>query len=544
MAEENGQVKTYSEEEYRKQLAANSALIARQAIGYALGFQFGGERDLYAALGYKVEPTFDDYLAMYRRGDIAKRIVNFPANSTWRKSPVIGDGKSDTSQEQPESAFIVALKGLIETRRLWHYLSRVDRLSGIGRYGVLVLGVRDGQEASEEVVKGAAKGIEGLLYLASYSEGSAMVTDSDLVRDATDSRYGLPQKYQVKRVDGIQQVIHWRRTIHVAENLTEDDVYGEPRLEAVLNRLFDKEKLIGGGAEANWKNMDKGIQADIREGFTGEGQTLTDLEGEIDEYMHGLRRFIRTIGVDLKQLGAEVVDPSGMFNVIMETIAGTTGIPKRILLGAEMGELASSQDQENWAGVIGARQVDFAEPTILRPTLDRLIYFGVLPEPEGGKYMVQWQPLFQMSPEQEAKIADSYAAAIQKYAPPGATDMVVPVAEFREKYLKLPQVPVVDDAVAILDEEDAMAMGDEGVGVKQPADDAPENIESTAGLNGAQITAVLEVLTRLRAGELTAVVAIELLVSVGMQRERAEIVVGEIGKLPKTLPETAATGTK
>ena len=60
-----------------------------------------------------------------------------------------------------------------------------------------------------------------------------------------------------------------------------------------------------------------------------------------------------------------------------------------------------------------------------------------------------------------------------------------------------------------------------------------ENLDTSSGLNGAQITAVLQVLEGLVNGVTPRVAAIELLVSVGMQRERAETIVDEVKRTGK-----------
>jgi HK97 family phage portal protein len=52
-------------------------------------------------------------------------------------------------------------------------------------------------------------------------------------------------------------------------------------------------------------------------------------------------------------------------------------------------------------------------------------------------------------------------------------------------------------------------------------DGAPENITSTSGLNGAQINAALEVLASMQAGSISQGTAIELLIAMGIQEERA-----------------------
>lgn len=51
---------------------------------------------------------------------------------------------------------------------------------------------------------------------------------------------------------------------------------------------------------------------------------------------------------------------------------------------------------------------------------------------------------------------------------------------------------------------------------------APDNLESTKGLNGAQVNAAKDLLTDVSSGQMAAEVALELLISLGIERERAQ----------------------
>jgi hypothetical protein len=85
-------------------------------------------------------------------------------------------------------------------------------------------------------------------------------------------------------------------------------------------------------------------------------------------------------------------------------------------LGSERGELASSQDAANWAGRIAARQLNFAEPVILRALIDRLVKWGALPKPSAGRYTVVWDALFEKDDTEKATIAKTWAEAAEKAA--------------------------------------------------------------------------------------------------------------------------------
>jgi hypothetical protein len=433
-----------------ERLVVLSALVERYNLAGKLGFQFGGLRDMYTILGYKKDIQFADYLAKYDRQDISGRVVDLPAVDTWRNSPEIHDGKSSTEEEQPTSAFIQALKGIVNQVQLWHYLTRLDRIAGIGRYGILLIGVAGGSDLGAPIEKNSLKP-GGIIYLKPFSEGSATISTYET--EKANERYGLPMFYDVLTIAGQLRVkVHWSRVIHVAEDLLEDDVLGRPRLKRIYDRLDDLMKIVGGGAEATWNIMDKGMAFTTKDNYIGDTQSLTDLEAEIDEYLHGLRRYMRLTGIDVKELSSEVVDPTGLFSIIISLIAASADIPQRILIGSERGELASSQDLASWAGRIKARQTQFAEPVILRPFIDRMISAGALPTPDGGAYTIEWPSLFTMSEMERADLALKVGQAAAAFSG-GMPDLIVTPEEVRMHYLGLP-ASTDGDETSTLDEED------------------------------------------------------------------------------------------
>lgn len=424
-----------------------SPLVSRQQFAFSLGRAFEGERDYYQVLGYTRYPEVDDFWAKYSRDDIAGRLVDLPAQDTWKRRPVLIDGEARSDEETPNSEFIRAWQqmtdaGSDEALNIYHYFERIDRLSGIGHFGVLLIGVRDGRRL-EEPFEGKLAGIKDILYLRPCSEASVMISPGDIDQDPQSKRFGKPVYYSINMDNagsGIYSRVHWSRVLHVAEDLLEDEVNGRPRLERVLNRIDDLMKIVGGSAEATWKLMRKGLAAIAREGYTMPQDTTAknEFNTQMEEYDHGLRRVLRLAGVDLKELGSEVVDPSGLFGIIISLIAAASGIPQRILIGSERGELASSQDLVSWANAVAERQVNFAEPSILRAFIHWCLKAGILPKPKSGKYRVEWPPLYTLTEIEEAEVAERKSQAIKFYVEAtGAVDVVKP-DEFREKIMKLP----------------------------------------------------------------------------------------------------------
>ena len=138
--------------------------------------------------------------------------------------------------------------------------------------------------------------------------------------------------------------------------------------------------------------------------------------------------------MDVTVAGGEIVDPTGLVMLNVALIAATTNIPQRILIGSERGELASSQDAVAWDRHIAGRQRNFAEPLLLRPLVNRLVYAGVLPKPASGAYVVQWPELSEPDAQGEATVAKTYAEALEKAAAGG--DTMVDLAAFVQTFVR------------------------------------------------------------------------------------------------------------
>ncbi|RIK41621.1 MAG: hypothetical protein DCC55_11430 [Chloroflexi bacterium] len=205
------------------------------------------------------------------------------------------------------------------------------------------------------------------------------------------------------------------RSIHIAEDLENDDIFGTPRLEACWNRVYDLLKIMAGSGEAAWKLLDTGQILTTKPGnkLPDRDDQLRDLEDQIDEFVHGLRRWLLAEGLESTGVEGAVEDPSGLVKINVALISAATGIPQRILIGSERGELASSQDEENWANLIATRQQNYVGPNILRPLIGRLIWGGVLPKPSSGAFSIWWPPLKESRREENATVAQKVAAALR-----------------------------------------------------------------------------------------------------------------------------------
>lgn len=425
-------------------------LLKRYQVARYAGMSFGGDRDYYETLGYDRDPDPEEYLAKYLRNGIARNIVNAPAATSWRVRPHVVDDADEGDETDAETEFEQGVKSLFEDYRLLHYLKRWDKALGLGEYGLLFLGTREPVDEDERqpdldtaLESGSLDPIQtdttgegddgGLAYLATFTQNR--VEDIDMVDDPRDPRYGLPEYYDLEFVsDGIERTerVHYTRVLHAAEGLLENEVFGRPRLQAVLNRLEDLEKVVGGSAEMFWR----GAKRTLHLNYTGDGspQDAEDLREQAEQYAHDMRDVLKTSNVEAQDLGGDAPDPSGNVEQLLKLIAGGTEprIPVRMLVGSERGELASTQDRAEWLSRITERQEQFCEPMLLRPLLDRLVEIGVLPEPRGGGYAVEWPDLFELTELERAELRSKQAQALKNAGSQSSRAIATP-AEIRER---------------------------------------------------------------------------------------------------------------
>lgn len=410
-----------------KTLASDaSALLERFQWMRQHGLSFRGDRDMYATLGYNATLTTKDYRDRYLRGGIAARIVDAYPNATWRPDfEIIED-------DNPEA--LTALEGEWDKFALrlgvGERFLRADKLACLSTYSVLLVGFPG--ELNLEVPKGQGT-TDPIQYLQPFIGGggpptrmansnvnrATAITDADATISAFDldpksPRFGRPLAYKVKRLgldDSFQREVHWSRIIHVAEGLLDDDVYGIPCLERVWNLLDDLDKVTGGGAESFWLRANQGLHLDLDKDMQlADAQAaIESLKEQAELYKHQLTRWLRTRGVKANVLGSDVADFGGPADAILTQIAGAKAIPKRILTGSEMGELASSQDRDNWKDQINGRQTGHAN-RLIRDLVDRLIQFNYLPAPaKEGAYEVRFGKIETRTENEKADGAQKWA---------------------------------------------------------------------------------------------------------------------------------------
>lgn len=442
------------------------------------------KRNLYEAAGYDEELDANKYWDRYRRNGVARRLVNALPNATWRA------GAELIEDDDPgiETAFELAWMGLEQRLNVWDRIRKADTLAQLGSYSVVLIGA--GGALNEPLPRAPSSG-GTIPYLKPYSERHVTIDEKDLVgypfNGATDDpRFGQPELYTIRigatassssgskgrssgTSSGKERKVHWTRVLHVADEALEDDLYGETRLASVWNWMDDLEKVAASGSEAFWRRVIPDVIASLEPGVIMDATAEADVETEIDNLVHGLRRWARIQGVKLDQLGTgEVADFSNPIDALIGLIVAGYGIPKRILMGSERGELASQQDRSNWDQQVRDRRGQFGE-AVVEQLVNRLVQYGYLPRPaewevDGASgYYVQWPDIVDLDEADKLAMAERMAKTNQAQG-----ERVFTTSEIRASVGREPLEEEEMDLDGVVEDEPPVEGDDEG------ADDEPQ----------------------------------------------------------------------
>ncbi|MEB8292374.1 DUF1073 domain-containing protein [Klebsiella michiganensis] len=329
--------------------ALNDARLARARMGLmAPTMGLDNKRNAaWCEYGFKEELTFDDLYKLYRRGGIAHGAVEKIAGKCWQTNPEIieGDASDETRQE---TAWEKKTKQVF-TNRLWRSFFDADRRRLVGRYAGILLHIRDNKAWNLEATKG-----RGLEKVTVAWAGSLTVSEWDT--GLNSKTYGQPKMWQyterlpngsTRRVD-----IHPDRVFILGDYT--DDAIGF--LEPAYNAFVSLEKVEGGSGESFLKNAARQLnvnfdkEIDFNNLASLYGVTVTELQDKFNEVAGEINRgndvLMTTQGASVTPLVTSVADPSGTYDVNLQTAAAGVDIPTRILVGNQQAERSSTEDQK------------------------------------------------------------------------------------------------------------------------------------------------------------------------------------------------------
>jgi uncharacterized protein len=393
-------------------------------------------RDIDDECGHPLDIGISDYIKFYTRGDVAQRVVKVWPEESWAERPFVYE-----SEDPEDTTFETEWTELERRFNLLPTLYHADVLSGIGRYGIILLGLDDGQALSTPLPEVVSKtNLNGedpeedsagpevkrkLLYIRVFDE--SCVTIGPLNTDAKNHRFGKPESYTIKFEETTNLTVHWTRTIHIADNRISSEFYGQPRIQLVANRLLDLAKIAGGAGEMFWKGGFPGISLETLPEVMGQGGVEIDIKStktQMEAYMNGLQRYIATVGMKANSLTVQVADPTPHAELQLKLIAIALSIPWRVFVGSESAQLASEQDSRTWNRRLARRRNDYVSPYIIRPFVQRLIDCGIVSKP--AKLLIEWPDLNTPSEKDKASVATGLTQAMMDYVSSGSDALMPP----------------------------------------------------------------------------------------------------------------------
>jgi hypothetical protein len=451
-----------------EEVVVNQAMTRMQLIQRLMD----PRRDIDKECGYPVDPIpAHDYQKLYDRDAIASRVNEIFPQECWQVDPqVYEDEDADTLTpfEQDWQSLAYYLKGERswwndeEGHPIWDYLYRADEQSGIGSYGVVLLGLDDlkpGDSLDKPAVPGNEQAPRRLLYMRVFPESLSPIVAYE--NNVSSPRYQKPLMYQLTFYDPLTQQststtaagptsqvvnVHWSRVIHIADNVASNEVQGNPRARPVLNHILDLRKIYGASAEGFWQNAFSALTFVTHPQLGGNVRVnVQELKDAVENYINGLQRHLIGKGGEWKNLAPSVVDPSGQIEKHIEAICIKGGYPVRIFKGSERGELASSQDERGWGRRVQKRQKRYLTPRVICPVADRLISLGVVRPPKTG-YCVWWPDIMAQTDAEKAAVGLQRTQALAAYIS-GQGETVVQPVDFLSKFLGVDE----GEAQSILD---------------------------------------------------------------------------------------------
>lgn len=419
---------------------------------------------VWEAVSYPKEHefTFDSFWLRYERQAEARAIIDKPVDDSWQDGPIVKD-RAEEDTDEPITAFEEAVADLLEgdhtRRKPVHRLSTADKLGRLGEYSLIVLGTGDGRDLSSPLGGAAGNeeppefsGLDDLHYVATF--GQDRVRYMEIEHDMSSPRFRLPTEYEVvtQEVDEDgeldeavtteeheTQTVHWSRVIHVPEGELEDDLRGTPALKPVFHELLNIDKIKAASGEGYWRGGYQGLVVSPPEIGSGQGARQVEfsddgdgVRDEIDEFLANFERTIATTA-NVEPIESSVADPKPHLDVNYRAIEVALDIPRSQFAGADRADTADAQNAADWHTTVAGRRNDHNTPTIVEPWIQRLIDVGILPEPEGDGFVIEWPPLTEMSESEEAEVRNQMAQAMSR-ATAGDPSRAWTVPEIRAKF--------------------------------------------------------------------------------------------------------------
>lgn len=368
--------------------------------------RMGGPRDRSSATSSSFTRLEQGQLeSLYLADGFARKMIDVPAEEMLRAGWCV-EGIDDSHDVD------AALEGIGAAAALTEAIRWADLYGG----SAIVMLLKDGGELDQPLREDSVKAIEQLRVYDRHQ-----VVRHRVYEDASDSRFGKTEIYQISPTRGTAYLVHESRCLimdgaPVPNRVREEnDGWGESRLQQALSQLTRF------GASQSWANalLERAQQAvhGIPELTnllrTKDGEKMVKKRVDIVDMTRSVNNTVvidAAESYDLKSTSlsgvADIIDRLGL------SLSAVSGLPESLLFGRQQGGLNSTgaADLEQWYAKV--RQ---AQETRLLPALDRLITLTLKVQGRYDlAYTVEFKPLSVPSAKQQAETnkikADTYVA--------------------------------------------------------------------------------------------------------------------------------------
>ena len=284
-----------------------------------------------------------DLRVLYDRNLLASALVNARVDASW------GDASTFLVDDEEDEQ----LNAIARESRVLDALQRADLRSEVTTWSIFIPGA-----SGEPAVWGADE---------------AVIEERD--------QDGMPRAYSVapsglsdeerekqKRIVRANQVAHVCDPRYSASVLTSN-----PRIVAGYNRLFDLERIMGGGAFAifqagfpQYHFMFEGVEPTEKE--------LNELKQQMDEFADAVRKVLTTTeGVSMDTVNVNVPSVSPALREYLVHIVAGFGVPMSEFTGEALVAHSASVNLTTWHKRMNRRRSRMILPRVVEPCLARFI---------------------------------------------------------------------------------------------------------------------------------------------------------------------------
>lgn len=462
----------------------------------------GFKKDIAKEAGYAIAPTVKEFKKWFEREGFCRRVVELWPEEIWQLQPEVYEDEDI----EKTTAFEEAWELLVKRFQLWSELKRLQVVTGLGRFGLMVMGFSDGKELSEEIpmqydpdlnrYKPIGASTRKLIWMTPYSED--LVQISAYEEDPSHPRFGWPTEYMVTMAapttatngstgtlgdasNGKKVKVHWTRTYHHTIGRLSSKVFGTPEMEASFNRLYDIMKIAAGSGEGYWQSANPTLVVSSDNPLPG-GFDKEAMRQQIWRLQNSLQKYLTIAGMSAEMLSPDLKEPTAHLDAQLTLLCVGIGVPKRVFLGTEEAKLAGDQDKSVWSARVQHKRVTETGPALILPFTYHLMACGVVPFVE--ELFTEWPDAAKPDEASRAATAKLWTEALVSYSDSANASIVMPEAEYLHRVWQMDPDEVeellaaMEDAIAEADaaEPDLQQMVDPATGlpIAAPAPTTPK----------------------------------------------------------------------